>query len=722
MSAPDTVVVTVGGPDVKVITVGAQGPAGPPGGSGAAGGVLTGTYPNPGINLAASAFIAGLLAVSSLAPGSNGQVLTTVGGVPTWSAAGSGFTAGGDLSGTSTSQTVVGIQGRAVASTAPNTGNALLWSGTQWAPGAVNLAGGANSVTGVLPVANLPNLAGDAGGAINANAVSTLTGTAGVVTVASGTIVQFGTGTMPSSGLIRFPNTTGIANLLEQRDTINTLDLPILSTAPNSYIGYLGDTANPGVKWNVMRVAAIAVQLYATTGGVQFMDSTSTEAARIVVAGTGASKLQFASTVTSATFNVADTAVTAATGVSAIHAGQNATGTGATVGGNAIVTSGTGATAGNVELQTGGTAQFRVTPTSFVNVNQNPIFWGTGTVPASGDIRWPFIAGPHVLMIQRDNTTLDMPIISTTPSVGYELHIGANTDATTSSFWTRIHLRCAGVIDLHAGSTGQIWSWASTHIWFDSPGAEGYRITPLSSGNTILQAAATCTQVTYKQAPNTAANGSGVFTELRAQDATGTGTCTGGTLNLRAGSGTNASTWGQIQMFTNTVLFVDPTGVVTVTWTVISTSTTSLAINGAATGFSITHLTSATVGGPLTISAQNAGATANNGGKLILQGGQKTTTGLRGGIRLDHSTLASDGDCALELAEVVSGNRIIAMHFLGPITSTQMPANTGDGVTFVANRQTAPTANASGGGILYAEAGALKWRGSAGTTTTLAVA
>jgi hypothetical protein len=42
------------------------------------------------------------------------------------------------------------------------------------------------------------------------------------------------------------------------------------------------------------------------------------------------------------------------------------------------------------------------------------------------------------------------------------------------------------------------------------------------------------------------------------------------------------------------------------------------------------------------------------------------------------------------------------------------------GAVFIGNRTTAPTANPVGGGILYAEAGALKWRGSGGTTTTIA--
>lgn len=44
----------------------------------------------------------------------------------------------------------------------------------------------------------------------------------------------------------------------------------------------------------------------------------------------------------------------------------------------------------------------------------------------------------------------------------------------------------------------------------------------------------------------------------------------------------------------------------------------------------------------------------------------------------------------------------------------------GVGVMFIANRTTAPTTNPAGGGLLYTEAGALKYRGSSGTVTTIA--
>jgi hypothetical protein len=43
-------------------------------------------------------------------------------------------------------------------------------------------------------------------------------------------------------------------------------------------------------------------------------------------------------------------------------------------------------------------------------------------------------------------------------------------------------------------------------------------------------------------------------------------------------------------------------------------------------------------------------------------------------------------------------------------------------VVGLANATTVPTTNPTGGGVLYAEAGALKWRGSAGTVTTIAAA
>ena len=44
----------------------------------------------------------------------------------------------------------------------------------------------------------------------------------------------------------------------------------------------------------------------------------------------------------------------------------------------------------------------------------------------------------------------------------------------------------------------------------------------------------------------------------------------------------------------------------------------------------------------------------------------------------------------------------------------------GIGVIYIANANTVPTTNPTAGGILYVESGALKYRGSSGTVTTIA--
>lgn len=66
--------------------------------------------------------------------GSGGVIVCTVD--TTGPSPGLGFWPGGDLGGTVTSQTVIGIQGNPVASTAPSAGEVLTWSGTEWAPAA----------------------------------------------------------------------------------------------------------------------------------------------------------------------------------------------------------------------------------------------------------------------------------------------------------------------------------------------------------------------------------------------------------------------------------------------------------------------------------------------------------------------------------------------------------------------------------------------------------
>ena len=111
----------------------------------------------------------------------------------------------------------------------------------------------------------------------------------------------------------------------------------------------------------------------------------------------------------------------------------------------------------------------------------------------------------------------------------------------------------------------------------------------------------------------------------------------------------------------------------------------------------------------------------NDGGTASICGGSPQGSGSSGGVRLKLATGALVGQTGIELVAFGS-RRIVAFNQFAALSTVQMPANTGDGVIYIANAATVPTANATGGGILYCEAGALKYRGSAGTVTTLGAA
>jgi len=121
-----------------------------------------------------------------------------------------------------------------------------------------------------------------------------------------------------------------------------------------------------------------------------------------------------------------------------------------------------------------------------------------------------------------------------------------------------------------------------------------------------------------------------------------------------------------------------------------------------------------------TIAAQGTLTSGNNGGRMQVQGGAKSGTGLKGGVALQFN--ATNTENGVELVELISGQRVVALARLADLSTTQMPTNTGDGVVYIGNTATAPTANSVSGGILYCEAGALKYRGTSGTVTTLGAA
>jgi hypothetical protein len=141
-----------------------------------------------------------------------------------------------------------------------------------------------------------------------------------------------------------------------------------------------------------------------------------------------------------------------------------------------------------------------------------------------------------------------------------------------------------------------------------------------------------------------------------------------------------------------------------------------LRFNGTLGVINIFQDSHAAAGSQFAISAQ--GSSGSDGGLLTLTGGVHGGSGLKGGveIRID----GAGGDLMLKTKEVATGRRVIGM--FGDITTTSMPTNSGDLVLYIANCATAPTANSVGGGILYVQGGALKYRGSSGTVTTLGAA
>lgn len=90
-----------------------------------------------------------------------------------------------------------------------------------------------------------------------------------------------------------------------------------------------------------------------------------------------------------------------------------------------------------------------------------------------------------------------------------------------------------------------------------------------------------------------------------------------------------------------------------------------------------------------------------DGGSVRVCGGAKAGSGTDGVVQLGYSGSTARGNLALFGAGSFGGGVLVA---------------------FVANASTVPTSNPTGGGILYCEGGALKYRGSSGTITTLGAA
>jgi hypothetical protein len=174
----------------------------------------------------------------------------------------------------------------------------------------------------------------------------------------------------------------------------------------------------------------------------------------------------------------------------------------------------------------------------------------------------------------------------------------------------------------------------------------------------------------------------------------------------------------------------DDTGVFVDAPVVVSRSTGSVSIGG----------TSGTAGGLVVL--RNAGvaaqltSTAASGTILSGTGADVTSRLIQGDVALDaqkrvvvytdgklewgSGALARDTNLYRSAADVLKTDDSFHVGVNLRLNTTSLGAGTG--VVALANASVAPSTNPTGGGVMYAEGGALKWRGSSGTVTTIAAA
>jgi hypothetical protein len=166
---------------------------------------------------------------------------------------------------------------------------------------------------------------------------------------------------------------------------------------------------------------------------------------------------------------------------------------------------------------------------------------------------------------------------------------------------------------------------------------------------------------------------------------------TDGNVNITAGSGSN----GYVQVYSGGGL-------------IVNTSGSEVLIESDGSGSN--KIRSDAVGtNHLTIQTEDLTVDNNGSGSLILKTGSAGSGGTgnhnSGNILLDLGSKQGTGKV---------GN-------LGVFT-TSGSFGSGEKVLFIGNCTTPPSSNPTGGGILYVESGALKYRGSSGTVTPIAPA
>ena len=120
----------------------------------------------------------------------------------------------------------------------------------------------------------------------------------------------------------------------------------------------------------------------------------------------------------------------------------------------------------------------------------------------------------------------------------------------------------------------------------------------------------------------------------------------------------------------------------------------------------------------MVLRSQGSAGGNGNGGILQLQSGKPNGSGVYGAVQIGLN--GSSNVTMIEASALSNTRRIVALCRATPLLTTDAP--TGDLVVHIGNAAVLPSSNPVNGGVLYVDAGALKYRGSSGTVTTLGAA
>jgi len=306
-----------------------------------------------------------------------------------------------------------------------------------------------------------------------------------------------------------------------------------------------------------------------------------------------------------------------------------------------------------------------------INTDNGPLFFGTDntrrlSIASTGEVYLP--AGGYI------------NYGSTVGSTGYGLRDNAGTMEFKNSAGSWTAFGSGGGI---GGSTG---STDNSILRADGTGGATLQSSLLSlsdsSGSTV----------TMKLADNTA-NADGLLFSIVGSDAT-VGTNNGGTITLTAGDGFGGGNKGNIALSGNAMVFNLANNGIFMT----STSSSEVNIAGIVYG----------TGSFFNLITNSGGSGTDDSASILIATGNSGTGGSTnsGHIYLNIGTKGGSG---------LDGN-------IGLLTNSVANWQSMERGIFIANALTAPTGNPTDGGFLYVEAGALKYRGSSGTVTTIGAA